>query len=187
MKWHIIINFLKRFRYLLSFNPFQANVPLPYHLKAEKLRFSHDSSGYRSGTLVEKRLKISFLRFYEHIPLSWEHVVHAALRENDIEKLKEYFPCDADRKRVMADIYGTQNSLLLENGLADAENEQDFSVKLASLQAVWDNIAPGFHHWFKKRMSDIFIDCLILSSAERHGISKCFTTNGSELKHRLQK
>ena len=114
-------------------------------------------------------------------------MVHAALRENDIEKLKEYFPCDADRKRVMADIYGTQNSLLLENGLADAENEQDFSVKLASLQAVWDNIAPGFHHWFKKRMSDIFIDCLILSSAERHGISKCFTTNGSELKHRLQK
>ena len=63
-------------------------------------------------------------------------MVHAALRENDIEKLKEYFPCDADRKRVMADIYGTQNTLLLENGLADTENEQDFSVKLASLQAV---------------------------------------------------
>ena len=97
-------------------------------------------------------------------------MVHAALRENDIEKLKEYFPCDADRKRVMADIYGTQNTLLLENGLVDTENEQDFSVKLASLQAVWDNIAPGFHHWFKKRMSDISIDCLILSSAERHGI-----------------
>ena len=61
---------MKRFSYLLSFNPFQANVPLPYHLKAEKLQLSHDSSGYRSGTLVEKGLKISLLRFYEHIPLS---------------------------------------------------------------------------------------------------------------------
>ena len=71
----------------------------------------------------------------------------------------------------MADIYGTQNSLLLENGLADAQNEEDFNVKLASLQAVWDNIVPGFHHWFKKCRSD----------------SKRFTTNGLELKHRLQK
>ena len=87
----------------------------------------------------------------------------------------------------MADIYGTQNSLLSENGLAHAENKEDFSVKLAGLQAVWDNIAPGFHYWFKKRRSDIFIECLVLSSRERHGISKRFTTNGLELKHRLQK
>ena len=36
----------------------------------------------------------------------------------------------------MADISSTQNSLLLENGLADVENEKDFSVKLSSLQAV---------------------------------------------------
>ena len=47
----------------------------------------------------------------------------------------------------MADIYGTQNSLVLENGLADAQNKEDFNVKLASLQTVWVNIAPGFHHW----------------------------------------
>ena len=87
----------------------------------------------------------------------------------------------------MADISSTQNSLLLENGLADVENEEDFSVKLSSLQAVQDNIAPEFHHWFKKQRSDIFIDCLVLSSRERHGINKCFTTNGLELKHRLQK
>ena len=98
-----------------------------------------------------------------------------------------YCPCDVDRKRIMADIYGTQNSLLLENGLADAEKEEDFNVKLASLQVVWDNIVPGFHHWFKKWRSDIFIDCLVLSSRERHGISKSFTTNSLELKHWLQK
>ena len=61
---------MKRFCYLLSFNSFQANVPLPYPLKTEQLRFSHDSRRYRSETLIEKELTISFLRFYEHIPLS---------------------------------------------------------------------------------------------------------------------
>ena len=109
------------------------------------------------------------------------------LEKNDIEKLKEYCPGDADRKRIMADFYGTQNYLLLENGLVDAKNEDDFSVKLPSLQAVWDNIAPGFYHWFKKWRSDIFISWLVLSSIERHDISKRFTTKGLELKHRLQK
>ena len=110
------------------------------------------------------------------------------LEKNGTEKLKEYCPCDADRERMMADIYDTQNSLLLENGLPDAENEEDFNVKLASFQAVWDNIAPGFQHLFKKwRSEDIFIDCLILGSRKRHGISKRLTTNGLELKHQLQK
>ena len=86
----------------------------------------------------------------------------------------------------MADIYGTQNSLL-ENGLTDAENEEDFNIKLTSLQVVWDNIVPGFHKWFKKWRSDISIDCLNLSSRQHHGISKGFITNRLELKHRLQK
>ena len=61
------------------------------------------------------------------------------------------------------------------------------NLPVASLQTVWDNIAPGFRHWFKKWRSEIFIDFLVLSSTERHGIRKCFTTNGLELKHRLQK
>ena len=71
--------------------------------------------------------------------------------------------------------------------LADAENEEDLSVKLAGLQAVWDNIARGFDHWFKKRRSDIFLECSVLSSRECHVIRKRFTTNSLQLKHRLQK
>ena len=46
---------------------------------------------------------------------------------------------------------------------------------------------PGFHHWFKQWRSEMFIECLILSSRERQGISGRFTTNGLELKQRLQK
>ena len=33
----------------------------------------------------------------------------------------------------------------------------------------------------------MLIECLILNARERHGISGRFTTNGLELKHRLQK
>ena len=66
------------------------------------------------------------------------------LEKTDIEKLKEYCPCDTDRKRIMADIYGTQNSLLLEHGLADAENEEDFSVKLASLKLYGTTLHQDF-------------------------------------------
>ena len=57
---------------------------------------------------------------------------------------------DKDRSRIMADIYGSQNEILLQNGLADAENVDDFKARLDSLQPAWDNIVPGFHHWFKQ-------------------------------------
>ena len=144
------------------------------------------SQGHRGGTLVENELQFPFLGLTSILSSAESMWCMQHLEKKDIEKLKEYCPCDADRKYVMADIYGTQNSLLLESGLADAENEEDFIVKLACLQAVWDNIAPGFHHLFKKWMSDIFIDCLILNSRGRHGISKLLTTNGLKLKHWLQ-
>ena len=45
---------------------------------------------------------------------------------------------------------------------------------------------PDFYHWFKERRSEKFIECLILSARERHGISGRFTTNDLELKNRLQ-
>ena len=52
------------------------------------------------------------------------------LEKNDIEKLKEYCLCDTGRKRIMADIYGTQNLLMLENGLSDPENEKTSMLNL---------------------------------------------------------
>ena len=75
-------------------------------------------------------------RFYEHIPPAESMWCTQHLEKNNIKKLKEYCPCNADRKCIMADNYSTQNSLLLENGLGDAENEEDFNVKLTSLQSV---------------------------------------------------
>ena len=89
-----------------------------------------------------------------------------------------------DISRILADIYGTQNQVLLQDGLADAENEEDFDVKLNSLQGLWDEIVPGFHDYFRDNHRELFIQCLVMSAREELGIEDRFYTNGLELKHR---
>ena len=58
---------------------------------------------------------------------------------------------------------------------------------MESLRPVREEIAPGFHHWFKSHRSKLFKDCLVLSERENLGIEGRFYTNGLELKHKLQK
>ena len=89
----------------------------------------------------------------------------------------------------MADIYGSQNEVLLQEGqgLADAIDKDDFRGKLASLKPAWEVIAPGFHCWFQHNRSEIFIECLDLAAREKHSITQRFSTNALEAKHRLQK
>jgi len=87
----------------------------------------------------------------------------------------------------MADIYGSQSDVLLQSGLADAEDEQDFDVKLDSLKSVWDKAVPGFHEWFRKNRAQQFKESLIMSARKCLGIEGRFYTNGLELKHKLQK
>ena len=87
----------------------------------------------------------------------------------------------------MADIYGSQNKVLLQDGLADAINSVDFQAKLSSLKPVWNGIVPGFHRWLEKNCAAIFMECLTLEAREKHGISTCFTTNVLEAMHCLQK
>ena len=41
------------------------------------------------------------------------------IENNDSEKLRWLCVNDKDRSRIMADIYGLQNEILLQNGLAD--------------------------------------------------------------------
>ena len=85
----------------------------------------------------------------------------------------------------MADIYGSQNEVLLQEGLADAIDKDDFKAKLVSFKPAWEVIAPGFHCWFQDNRSEIFIECLVL--ATKHSITQRFSTNALEAKHRLQK
>ena len=109
------------------------------------------------------------------------------MENNDAEKLRSLGVNGKGCSRIMADISWSQNKILMQNGLADAEYVDDFKARLDGLQPVWDNIVPGFQHWFKQQRSEMFIQCLILSARECHGISGRFTTNGLELKHNLHK
>ena len=87
----------------------------------------------------------------------------------------------------MSDIYGSKNEVLLEKGLADAEDEDDFQVKLESLKPIWDESAPGFSTWFEKRRTSVFKECLVQSARRELGINGRFTSNGLELKKQAAK
>ena len=95
----------------------------------------------------------------------------------------------------MVDIYGSQNEVLLPEGLADAIDKDDLIAKLASLKLAWEVVAPGFHCWFKNNRSETFknnrsetfIECLVLAPREKYSIEQRFSANAPETKHRLQK
>ena len=74
----------------------------------------------------------------------------------------------------MADIYGSQNEVFFQEGLADAIDKDDFKAKLASLKPAWEVIAPGFHCWFQDNRSEIFIECLVLVAREKHSTRNIF-------------
>ena len=58
------------------------------------------------------------------------------MENNDADKLRSLGVNEKDRSRIMADIYGSQNEIVSQNGLADAENVDDFKAKVYSLQPV---------------------------------------------------
>ena len=64
------------------------------------------------------------------------------MTERYLQKLTSLGCNQRSQSRVMADIYGMQDDVLLQNGLADAEDECDFDAKLESLKPVWEEIAP---------------------------------------------
>ena len=70
------------------------------------------------------------------------------MQEHDVHKLKTLGCTQRSQLWVMSDIYGTQDAVLLQNGLADAEDECDFDAKLKSLKPVWEEIAllPSCSH-----------------------------------------
>ena len=82
------------------------------------------------------------------------------MKERDAQKLKTMGCNERTQRRIMADIYGCQEQILLENGLADYE------AKLASLKDVWDGLVPGFYEWFDKYRSEQFKICLIYSARQ---------------------
>ena len=57
-------------------------------------------------------------------------------QERDALKLKSLGANERSRNRIMTDIYGSQDDVLLQNGLAEADDSEDFQIRLASLGTV---------------------------------------------------
>jgi len=81
------------------------------------------------------------------------------METNDVSALKTFCLNTRNQQRIMADIYGSHTDVVLQEGLADALDEDDYDAKLKSLFGVWEDIAPGFWNWFDKNRSEIFKDC----------------------------
>ncbi|XP_022809025.1 uncharacterized protein LOC111346004, partial [Stylophora pistillata] len=109
------------------------------------------------------------------------------IKERDLLHLKSIGANEKTQKRILTDIYGCQQDILQQDGLADSDDEEDFDAKLQSLRPIWETLAPGFHSWFIKHRSEQFKSCLIHSAREDLGLDGRFYTNGLELKHKLQK
>ena len=68
--------------------------------------------------------------------------------ERDAYKLDKKHAGRTSKDRVMTHIYGSHVDSILQSGLVDAMDEEDFQVKLNSLRELRDNLVPGFHEWF---------------------------------------
>ncbi|XP_066932127.1 uncharacterized protein [Clytia hemisphaerica] len=89
--------------------------------------------------------------------------------------------------RIMADIFGSQVGPVQELGLADAENVEDLTAKLNSLEEDWQRNAPGFFDYFKQNHFARFSDCLVQSARDKLQIDGRYYNNNLELLHKLQK
>ena len=87
----------------------------------------------------------------------------------------------------MADIYGRNDAILKELGLASAEDEVDFKIKVTSLEDKWEQLAPGFYDWFSTRRAKDFIEHVICSAREGSGIEDLFYNNAIESMHAVLK
>lgn len=97
-------------------------------------------------------------------------MVYANIKERDLHHLKSIGYNEKTQKRILTDIYGCQQDVLQQNGLADAGDEVDFDAKLDSLRSVWETLAPGFHAWFSKIRSEQFKTCLVQSARKELGL-----------------
>ena len=86
----------------------------------------------------------------------------------------------------MVVIYGSQNDVLLQEGLADAIDKDGFITKLASLKPAWKVIAAGYFIVGSKIIAQKF-SSNALTAREKQSIKQRFSTNALDAKHRLQK
>lgn len=112
--------------------------------------------------------------------------------ESKLSKLLERTGRSATEKKhalaeIIKDIYGLREGNFYEAGIAEASDEEDFMVKLESLQTRWDILCPGFYPWFQVQRKSLFLESVIQSAREKTDISGLYYQNDIESKHAAEK
>ena len=84
---------------------------------------------------------------------------------------------------ILRDIYGSNDGITKELGLASSLDKDDFEAKLSSLKEIWDSLTDGFHNWFSRNRASKFIEYVIESARESSGIEDLFYNNAIESLH----
>ena len=103
----------------------------------------------------------------------------------------------------MTDIFGETSSELVQLGLVDAVNSDDFAKKLSGLEECWNDlekcgerVLPGevitteLYNWFVCEKSDVMRNCMIQNvrvAAQLGDPPEKFYTNASELMNNMLK
>ena len=107
------------------------------------------------------------------------------MSDRDKKKLTELKA--QNQRSIIADIYGKNDGVVRELGLASAIDQCDFEVKLNSLHEKWEELAPGFYDWFYTRRAELFINNVICSAREEAGFIDLFYNNAIESLHSVLK
>ena len=78
------------------------------------------------------------------------------IQTRDKEQLNKMKANERAMNKIMTDIYGQQDGYVIQHGFADADDAENVSAKLQSLQQIWESLVPGFYSWFFKNHAQKF-------------------------------
>lgn len=89
---------------------------------------------------------------------------------------------ESERREICANIFGVQVGSQLQEGIIDADDEEEFRVRLAQLQEVWKTRSRvkgrEFHLWFQRYKADVILRYFFKPVRQKAGfVDKHFTTN----------
>ena len=167
--------------------------PLLVHQKKEKLSFK-----LLVDSLVDQEPRLKNLRArgtdgQTAISLAFKErcvfllVLFCAinLRRNVTDKMVALGIEESERREICADIFGVQVGSQLQEGIIDADDEEEFRVRLAQLQEVWETRSRvksrEFHLWFRRYKADVILRHVLKPVRQKAGfVDKHFTTNRVE-------
>eukprot|EP00794_Sanderia_malayensis_P002387 gene2387-2747_t len=136
-----------------------------------------------------------FSGFKHHIPDLKRLLCVRHLSSRDEEKLLKLLQVlkinqaqrNHAKSEIIKDIYGERKGNVYEYGLADSFDNEDFNVKLGSLEEKWGKLCPGFHEWFVRKRKAKLIESVIQSARTGTDTVGLYYQNDIESLHFVEK